>query len=31
MYPHPAIIGSRLYLRAGTSIVCLDLAANPTD
>ncbi len=24
-YPHPALIGSRLYLRGGSSVVCLDL------
>lgn len=25
VYPHPALIGSRLYLRGGSSVVCLDL------
>lgn len=24
-YSHPALVGSRLYLRGGTSVVCLDL------
>lgn len=31
VYPHPALIGSRLYLRGGTSVMCLDLAANSND
>ena len=28
VYPHPALVGSRLYLRGGDSLVCLDLGAN---
>ncbi|MGC3960508.1 MAG: PQQ-binding-like beta-propeller repeat protein [Verrucomicrobiota bacterium] len=28
VYPHPALIGSRLYLRGGSSVVCLDLKAD---
>jgi hypothetical protein len=26
MYSHPALAGSRLYARGGSSVVCLDLA-----
>jgi outer membrane protein assembly factor BamB len=28
VYPHPALIGSRLYLRGGSSVVCLNLEVN---
>lgn len=31
VYPHPALIGTRLYLRGGTSVMCLDLAANSSE
>ncbi len=28
VYSHPAVVGTRLYLRGGSSVVCLDLATN---
>lgn len=28
LYSHPALVGSRLYARAGSSVVCVDLNAN---
>lgn len=31
VYSHPALIGSRLYLRGGTSVMCLDLAADANE
>ena len=29
VYPHPALVGSRLYARGGDSVICVDLATNP--
>lgn len=31
VYPHPALIGSRLYLRGGTSVLCLDLSPSTAE
>jgi outer membrane protein assembly factor BamB len=31
VYPHPALIGSRLYLRGGTSVLCLDLGTSSSE
>jgi outer membrane protein assembly factor BamB/ABC-type phosphate/phosphonate transport system substrate-binding protein len=28
VYPHPALVGSRLYVRGGDSVICVDLATN---
>jgi outer membrane protein assembly factor BamB len=28
VYSHPALVGERLYARAGSSVVCVDLSAN---
>lgn len=28
VYSHPALVGTRLYLRGGSSVVCLDLGTN---
>jgi hypothetical protein len=28
VYSHPALVGTRLYIRGGDSVVCIDLAAS---
>ena len=28
VYSHPALVGSRLYVRGGESVVCVDLGTN---
>jgi hypothetical protein len=28
VYAHPALVGSRLYARGGTSVLCVDLSSN---
>jgi hypothetical protein len=28
VYSHPALVGTRLYARGGSSVVCVDLGAN---
>jgi hypothetical protein len=28
VYSHPALVGTRLYIRGGASVMCIDLGAN---